>query len=65
MLYFEKSFVYESLALPCVDVLTDESITNQFKHLADRYRDVVPALLLDDRCERVLADVIINIWSIF
>ena len=64
MLNFEKSLVYERLALPRVNILPDQSVTDQLKHLADWNRNVVPVLALDDQCKRVLFDVMMNVLVI-
>ena len=59
ILQLKESIVVDRLALPGIDILTDKRITDQFKHLTDRQRDVVPGLLIYYSGKRVIADVII------
>ena len=60
MLHLEKALVNKRLALPCMDVLTDKCITNQFEHLPYRYSNVVPGLIFANASKRVLINVVIN-----
>jgi len=45
VLHFEETLVDESLALPRMNVLADQGVYDQFKHVTGRNRDVVPTLI--------------------
>ena len=57
MLHLEEALVDKGLALPSMDVLPNQSVSQQLKHLSRRNRDVVPALLLQRRRQRMLVNV--------
>ena len=57
MLHLEEALIDERLALPSMDVLPNQSVRQQLKHLSRRNRDVVPALFLQSLRQRMLANV--------
>ena len=57
MLHLEEALVDKGLTLPSMDVLPNQSVGQQLKHLSRRNRDVVPALLLQRLRQRMLANV--------
>ena len=65
MLKPEESFIDERLPLPSVDILPNQGIADQFKHLANRNRNVVPSLVLDNLGEWVSFNVFTHLvaWS--
>ena len=58
MLHLEETLIDQRFALPSVDVLADEHISEELEQLLDRDRYVIPALLLDHLGQWMVIDVV-------
>ena len=60
MLHFEETLIDQRLPLPGVDVLSYQSVSDQFEKLSSWQRYVIPSLSLEEMRERVNSDVIVD-----
>jgi len=60
MLHFKETLVDQRLSFPSMDVLSYQSVSDQFKKLSGGQWYVVPSLSLEEVSERVNSDVVVD-----
>jgi len=60
VLHFEETLINQRLSLPGVDVLSNQSVGDQFEELSSGQWYVVPSLSLEEMSERVHSDVVVD-----